>query len=177
MVTARRRECPQAYGHDRPSSLPRHHSGVHSYRQQARRLRARFRGRPALLQESLQTLSRNCDAAQPARPASVGTPALTAVFEVSPETVRRFSRMVRDRLEGQILRFEPRQLLIRAAGRMGIDRFQANLIIAAVQHAQTPREHAELSAQAPAAGWRLILAIFLLTEVAIAFGLWRIFTA
>lgn len=154
--------------------LPSPRAAGEAYRQQARRLRARLRGQPVLLQQSLHALSRDCDAAR--RPSLVEevTPPLTAVFEVSPETVRRFSRTVRDHLEGQILRFEPRQLLIREAGRMGIDRFQANLIIAAVQHAQAPGDPVDEAAPAPAAGWRLTLAIFALTEAAIALGVWCI---
>ena len=115
MVTARRREGPRAGGRDNPSPRPCQHAAGDQYRHRARRLRAQFHGQPALLQQSLRALSRDCDAAGKARPASLVTPALTAVFEVPEETTRRFSRMVRDRVEGQILRFDERQLLIRAA--------------------------------------------------------------
>jgi hypothetical protein len=57
---------------------------------------------------------------------------------------------------------------------MGIDRFQANLIIAAVQHAQAHAEHQDDGVSATLAGWRCTLALFLLTQAAIAFALWRI---
>jgi hypothetical protein len=82
--------------------------------------------------------------------------------------------MVRDQLEGQILRFDQRQLLIRAAQCMGIDRFQANLVIAAVQHAQPPAGHEDDNGGATWGGWRVTLAVFLLTQAAIALALWRI---
>jgi hypothetical protein len=86
--------------------------------------------------------------------------------------------LVRDHLEGQILRFEPRQLLIRAAGGMGIDRFQANLIIAAVQHAQPAPPHAREAAQAPRSpsfpwGASAAVAVFLIVEAVTAFAVWE----
>jgi hypothetical protein len=128
-------------------------------------------------------LSRDCDAAGVAAPGSdpfvarrhtgIVGPSLTAVFEVSPETTRRFSRLVRDHLEGQILRFDQRQLLIRAAGRMGIDRFQATLIIAAVQHAQPSQGDADETPAASVAGWAPRLVLFLVIQAAITIALWR----
>jgi hypothetical protein len=95
------------------------------------------------------------------------------VFEVSPETARRFTRMVRDHLDGQILRFDQRQLLIRAAGRMGIDRFQANLVIAAVQHAQPVAAGLNEAPPASLAGWPPALLLFLVVQITIAITLWQ----
>ena len=178
MVIARRRGWTTAGERDRPSPQPGQHAGSDAYRQQARRLRARFHGQPTLLHQSLRALSRDRDnAACIARPVTVVTPPLPAVFEVSPETVRRFSRMVRDHLEGQILRYEPRQLLIRAAGRMGIDRFQANLIIAAVQHAQPATAAVDSAPAAPMSRWIPGAVMFLLIQAAVAALVWQLIVA
>ena len=175
MVTARRRDRQRSGERDNPSPRPCHRAPAADYRSRARRLRARFQGQPALLQQSLRALSRDCDAARGVgRRTGVVTPALTAVFEVSEETTRRFSRMVGEHLEGQILRFERRQLLIRAASRMGIDRFQANLIIAAVQHAQMPGGRAPEDGRDSVGGRMMGVALFLLVQGAMALALWRI---
>jgi len=42
--------------------------------------------------------------------------------------------MVADHMTGRVLRYSARQALIHHATRLGIGRFEANLIIAAVQH-------------------------------------------
>ncbi len=54
-----------------------------------------------------------------------------------PETdsdVRGFARDVTRAMDGPILRYSHRQKLIRRAEQLGIGRFDANLLIAAVQH-------------------------------------------
>ncbi len=46
----------------------------------------------------------------------------------------RFAHAVRERMDGPVLRYSHRTRLIRQAEQRGIGRFEANLIIAAVQH-------------------------------------------
>ena len=155
-------------------------AGTDLYRRRARRLRGRFYGQPARLQQSLRVLARDCDAQRGTRPGlAVGAPRdpVPAVFAVPQDVADQFTVMVRDRLEGQILRFDERQFLLRAAGRMGIDRVRANLIIAAVQHAQAPGAGVPVARPPTGAGWGVPLALFLLVQVAIAFALWRIIAA
>src|SRR5688572_20280608 len=108
MVKARRIPRPDAGKRDRPSPCQGHRADADAYRRQARRLRARYHGQPARLQQSLCALSHTCDATRGVRPADLAPPPLTAVLEVPPESLRKFSAIVRDQLEGQILRFEPR---------------------------------------------------------------------
>jgi hypothetical protein len=129
------------------------------------------------LQGSLLSLAREYDAASHssggARPDLAGS--LPPVPGIPPQAAERFARLVQSRLEGQILRLQERQLLLRTARRMGIDRFQANLIIAAVQHAHRPAPPAP-TAPAPAAprGWLIPVALFLLIEAVTALCLYRL---
>jgi hypothetical protein len=53
---------------------------------------------------------------------------------VDGDAAARFAAMVRQHLDGPVLCYEDRQTLLRTAARLGIGRFDANLIIAAVQH-------------------------------------------
>src|SRR5262249_19855783 len=89
------------------------------YRRQARRLRAIHAGNPAKLYRSLKFL-----AAEQARQLA-GKPTSAA---------QELADLVRNSMDGPILRYSVRQRLIRHAAARGIARFQANLIIAAVQH-------------------------------------------
>jgi hypothetical protein len=91
-----------------------------SYRRSARRLRAVHAGNPARLHRSLQEL-----ASRQAR------------IVLSQSHVCRsqsFADRVRAEMDGPILRYSARQALLQRADSLGIGRFQANLIIAAIQH-------------------------------------------
>jgi hypothetical protein len=57
--------------------------------------------------------------------------------DVAPPARARFAAMVADALDGPVLLYAARAKLLRLAGRMGISRFEANLIIAAVLHRAT----------------------------------------
>ena len=177
MVKARRRAGLAAEQRDRPPRPPRACAPADLYRRQARRLRGRFYGQPARLQQSLRVLARDYDAQRgigsQQSMAEVRDP-VPAVFAVPQDAADKFTAMVRDRLEGQILRFDERQFLLGAAGRMGIDRFRANLIIAAVQHAQARGAGEEVATRSTGAGWGVPLALFLLVQAVIAFALWRL---
>jgi hypothetical protein len=96
------------------------------YCRTARRLRHRLRHSPAALHGSLRSL-------KPATPVAVRpVRQVPSVFDAPP--AQRFALLVRYSLVGSLLPYSTRQALIRKAARMGIKRFDANLIIATVQH-------------------------------------------
>lgn len=99
-----------------------------TYRRDARRLRGRWVGQPGRLQRGLKALADRHDA--------VGPPAPLSPDCVPAPRAGEFAARVADELrrEGPVLRHRRRQALIAAAERAGIDRFQANLVIAAAQH-------------------------------------------
>lgn len=97
------------------------------YRRQARRLRDQYAGRPAELYRSLRQLSDRHDAMR-------AVPGTVAVIDVSRQRADAFAQFVSDRLEGEVLRYSTRLELLKTAGGLGIGRFHANLLIAAVQH-------------------------------------------
>lgn len=76
-----------------------------------------------------------------------------------------------------MLRHAQRRALLGAAQRLGIGRFQANLIIAAVQHEQCVTK--EVATPAEGAGprwWRLApFAVVVAVQSLLAWGAWRVF--
>ena len=83
----------------------------------------------------------------------------------------RFAHLVRERMDGPVLRYSHRTRLIRAAEQRGICRFEANLIIAAVQH--------EVAAVRPAPSpcrpipvWFPIAAAVAATQSLVAYSVW-----
>jgi hypothetical protein len=94
------------------------------YRRRARGLRHRLRHYPLRLQQSLRELSDGVDAGR-----NRG-----AIAGEEERVASRFAREVADRLDGPVLRYSNRVALLRRAGELGIGRFEANLVIAAVQH-------------------------------------------
>ena len=103
------------------------------YCRAARRLRGRFRGRPGRLHAELAALG-----------AGAGKSPEVRGETVSAEQARAagFAREVEAGVEGPVLRFSQRKRLLKAAARAGIGRFEANLIIAAVQHRRRAGETA-----------------------------------
>ena len=85
-----------------------------------------------------------------------------------PAAVRGFSRAVADRLDGGVLRWDDRRDLIARARRLGIDRFEANLIIAGVQH-NAPPSPAETAA---ADSWGRSVAVFAVVQSLIVVAAW-----
>ncbi len=51
-----------------------------------------------------------------------------------PDAAVWFAQLVEAHLEGALLRYSMRQRLLRQADRLGLHRFEANLIIATIQH-------------------------------------------
>jgi hypothetical protein len=162
------------------------------YRRAARRLRSRHAGRPATLYRSLRDLSDRYDQTYPVpgetgrcpkwvgeAPAGPSIPgkarlgrslALAKRGDSSP--AEQFGRLVTGRLQNGILRYSARGQLLVAADGMGIGRFQANLIIAAVQHRAEPPPHEPLSARRILNP--LALALIVLVQALIALTAWGV---
>jgi len=129
------------------------------YRRKARRMRAVYAGDPVRLHQSLRELA----AAQ------------TRAIVAKPSTgkAQLFADLVADSMDGPILRYSTRRSLLRAAQIQGIGGFEANLIIAAVQH-QVDRETPSASRSQPTSdssatrAWVAFLAI----QSAIIFAIW-----
>jgi hypothetical protein len=96
------------------------------YRRLARRVRCRLGKDPIGKQRALAALARQADGAHRA--------AAAQQFSEPDSEVRAFAKAVTTAMEGPILRFSRRQELIHQAEKLGIRRFDANLLIAAVQH-------------------------------------------
>jgi len=124
----------------------------------ARRLRAEFSRQPGRLHRALRELS------------EAGAP-----VSAPPASEDQFAAMVAEALSEGVLRYSSRLLLIRRAMALGIDRFQANLIIASVQH-QWQARPAPHRAAAVRSAWRLPLVTpltaVLLIEAAVVAAAW-----
>jgi hypothetical protein len=91
------------------------------YRRRARKLRARHANDLVALHQALSELAQQTDQLAASQPKVEGP-------------AGGFAQLVAQELEGPVLRYSKRQELLREAERRGIGRFEANLIIAAVQH-------------------------------------------
>jgi len=138
----------------------------------ARRLRAQWSAQPARMHAELQKLG-----SQPA----ASTPSVLDHLPVMPtHSARAFAVAVEQKMEGPILRYSARQQLLAMAKQRGIDRFQANLMIAAVQHQamqhyQVDRSHLLL----PTTGqwvrrWVPTLAIFTAVQAMVGWAIWMV---
>jgi hypothetical protein len=135
-----------------PASRP-----ADDYRRAARRLRATLGHDRPRLYRSLQSLSAR--RLQPAEPAE------------GPAS--RYATLITQSLDGTVLRYSERQKLLRVAKHFNIDRFEANLLIAAVQH-RIKAVQAKSEAAAPANPWVLALGLFIAVQSVIAFAIWKL---
>ncbi|MBV8781668.1 MAG: hypothetical protein JO353_09740 [Phycisphaerae bacterium] len=87
------------------------------YRRQARRLRCVYAKSPARLHAALAALAGQ-----------------TAAIPQPRSDVRNFAAAVAASMDGPVLRYSRRRELLARAEGLGIERFNANLLIAAVQH-------------------------------------------
>jgi hypothetical protein len=96
------------------------------YRRQARRLRSELRDEPVKLQRSLAALAQWHDMSCPQ----------PKVWKRETRTnhVQDLIAGVVQSMEGPILRYPARRALLKQAQRAGLEHFDANLIITAVQH-------------------------------------------
>lgn len=100
------------------------------YVRRARRLRHIYRHRPDRLHRSLREIEPPHDD----QLRHVARLSITPLPTTAPHRAQAFADHVATHLEGSILRYSVRLALLREAQRRGIERFEANLIIAAVQH-------------------------------------------
>ena len=91
-----------------------------------------------------------------------------------PAAVRGFARAVADRLNDGSLRWDDRRDLVARAARLGIDRFEANLIIAGVQHAAGTGDDVLAD---DTLGWRSGVVTFALAQATILATAWWLLTA
>lgn len=83
----------------------------------------------------------------------------------------KFAILVRYSLIGTLLPYSARQALIRKAGRMGITRFDANLIIATVQH-RLGGSPIEAQSQPFTSKW--VYAIVIGVQAVIGLAIWKL---
>ena len=139
-----------------------------TYRRQARRLRSVFRDQPLRLHLSLRQLSERHDWAR--REFQSRGVFVSHVRDHSATFAQYVSRHV----QGRVLPYSRRLALLEAGQKLGMSRFHANLIIAAVQH-----RFAEPGEPTPPARrrWSIRLTplfIFLAIQSAILIGFWQI---
>jgi len=95
---------------------------------------------------------------------------------VNGEAAERFARLVGQHLNGPVLCYEDRQALLRVAGRLGIGRFDAALIIAAVQHRADGDTLVERAARnepsRSISRWWPAAAVFLVVEISLSLFAW-----
>jgi len=137
------------------------HDPTHAYRREARKLRGRFADRPAELYRSLRQLS---DLHDHFRISEV--PERAAASPTS-----EFASEVREFLQCGPLNYPARQILLKSAEMRDIPRFEANLIIAAVQYRSSA--HHEDKASSPASRLPLILG-FIASQIAVLAAVWVI---
>ena len=107
-------------------------NATHAYRREARRVRGRLPRGSAELYRSLRQLSDRHDAQYAA-----GCACHASLIDLNPGDqgeYGRFASEVATNLAGGVLSYSKRLELLDAASRHGIGRFQANLVVAAVQH-------------------------------------------
>ena len=103
-------------------------------------------------------------------------PTATTAPSVPAGRCDTFAKEVERRLEGPILRHAQRRALLAAAHRMGIGRFEANLVIAAVQHRRVTEAPPRTIPAAPGRVVHLApLALVLAVQALIGWGAWRVF--
>ena len=141
-----------------------------AYRRTARRLRGRWSGRPLRLHRELRELAGRHDST----PGPVQPP-------IPHRPCGAFAAEVETRLEGPVLRQAQRRRLFGIARRLGIGRFEANLIIAAVQHERRAAGAAGVIDPPPDAPsrWPQLLcgALAVGVQALIGWGVWFVFGA
>jgi hypothetical protein len=129
-----------------------------AYRRQARRIRARLHDRPHKLLTSLRDLAGRQDSSR-----SLAAPATPA---------QQFIQVVTSRLGNGVLAYSDRLALVQQAAEFGIDRFQANLIIAALQHQLQGVATGWFDRQGKSNNTMVPLLMFLFLQAAIVLATW-----
>lgn len=103
------------------------------------------------------------------------TRVLEPVLDADAAIVRGFARAVADALDAGPLTLAARDRLIGRAERLGIRRFEANLIVAAVEQQARSRRRMRLVVDAPEpkhAGWYVPASAALVVQTLIAAAAW-----
>lgn len=136
---------------------------VVQYIRQARRLRHLHRHNPVRLHQSLRELN---GVAAPPRPqvrAAIGSAAAVLSCEVE------------EAMDGPVLRYDERSRLLRRAQQLGLGRFEANLLIATVQHHRRGQfDAAEPGdfARRPWGAWQVLTLSLIVEAAALVAGWW-----
>lgn len=148
-------------------------ASTHDYCRRARRARHHYRHDPAMKLASLRALAIAHDRAQHAGAECSVAPVTTVLSRGS--NLEEFSRRVTCELTGtSILRYSRRVALLSRARRLGIDRFDANLLIAAVQN-RAPLTHATTLAAARSRGsWLAPMLAFGVIQSCIVAAAWLV---
>src|SRR5690348_14197435 len=139
-----------------------------AYRREARRIRGRLADSPVERYSALRTLSQCHDETS-------GQGDQPTVRERSP--VSAFGQIAADHIKNGVLSYSRRLQLLTTAQQLGIGRFEANLIIAAVQHRTAGMQGSDATSATLRLPVRkaLPLLTFLLIQSVILAGLWGIF--
>jgi len=143
-----------------------------AYRRDARKLRGQLARRPVELYRSLRQLSDRHDEIRASQP-DLSEPDLSAPDSSPLPPSSQFAFEVREFLRDEQLTFSTRQQLLRTAQLRGIARFEANLIIAAVQH-RMPGRVAILQPRPRPISKIMLIAAVLLSQLAIGTALWAL---
>jgi hypothetical protein len=151
--------------------------GEHAdYLRAARRIRADGRGDPGKIHRSLRGLigpvSRQIFKPRPRRTDW----SHSAILGHRGPAAREFADLVSGRLVGRLLPWSDRRILLRQAAGLGINRFEANLIIAAVQHAWPGDKPASLekSPRMNLSALGASIGAFLVVQLVIIAAVWRL---
>ena len=148
-----------------------------AYRRQARRLRCRFARQPGRLQQSLKRLAAETPSPKffAESPVAQRTRAYPTFVQSGP--ARRFADYLSEQTREPmtVLQYSRRLEFLRAARRLGVGRFEANLLIAAVVERRTTgsaseRAHSDADSGADSLLGRVTA--FLLVEAAVLLGVW-----
>jgi hypothetical protein len=135
------------------------------YRRQARHLRHDLRDDPVKLHRSLRALSQWHNLSSPKQPVWNRESRTNHVQDLIAATV--------DRMEGPVLRYPARIALLKQAQRAGLAHFDANLIIASVQHRMGERIVRKPPTDRP---WLRNLAIALIFQAWVVAGIYWLLT-
>ena len=139
------------------------HDPTHAYRSHARKLRGRLAQRPAELYRSLRQLSDRHDQIR-----SLETPVQSPATPTS-----EFAGDVREFLQTEMLTYTARQNLLKSAEKRNIPRFEANLIIAAIQYRVPPRT---TPAATPRASRLPFILGIVFSQLALLIAMWALVT-
>ena len=150
-----------------PTAPARTFGSAAAYCRAARRIRGMHRHQPGRLYRELRALSGSDGGARPAPVAGAPTRIHTA---------EAFAAEVGRRLDGPVLRHAQRKVLMRLARQTGIEPFEANLIIAAVQHRRTgPGSDDAKRMKSQDGSYLGVAAVAISLQALITCGAWAVF--